>query len=148
MGNSQNSNNTESNRNSQIKDETVSKPKPPKPEDKPFELFISEELIPGLTEVLTKLGFPPIQIMLEKGSRPVSGGDCWMVIGEISNNRQFWLCFESNLISSKKTLALSEHGFPPSVLESFLIDEKKTTKALLISRLIQRLNGQKWLGAN
>ena len=29
-----------------------------------------------------------------------------------------------------------------------LTDEKKITLALLISRLLQRLNGQKWLGAN
>ena len=71
-----------------------------------------------------------------------------MVIGELSNGRRFWLCFDTNKISSNKTVAIAEQGTDPSVLESFLIDERKTTKALLISRLLQRLNGQKWLGAN
>jgi hypothetical protein len=34
------------------------------------------------------------------------------------------------------------------LLESFLIDEKRITLALLVSRTVQRLNGQKWLGPN
>jgi hypothetical protein len=33
-------------------------------------------------------------------------------------------------------------------LESFLIDEKRMSLPLLVSRLLQRLNGQKWLGRN
>ena len=122
--------------------------KPPKPEDKPFDLFINEELIPGLKEALIKNGFPPTEIKFSNGPRPVTGDNCWMVFGEISEKRRFWLCFDQNLITSNKTVAIAEQGASPSVLESFLIDEKKTTKALLISRLLQRLNGQKWLGAN
>ena len=51
-------------------------------------------------------------------------------------------------ISSNKTIAISEQGTDPSILESFLIDEKKTTLNLLVSRLMQRLNGQKWLTPN
>ena len=126
----------------------ATKPKPPKPEDKPFELFINEDLIPGITDALAKQGFPPVQINLSKGSRPVAGGDCWMIIGEINSERKFWLCFDNNKITSNKTLAISDYSSEPSILESFLIDEKRITKALIISRLIQRLNGQKWLGAN
>ena len=61
---------------------------------------------------------------------------------------RFWMCFTSDSISSAKTIALAEAGSEPSLLESFLIDEKKMTQALLVSRLVQRLNGQKWLGAN
>ncbi|MFZ9216630.1 MAG: DUF2996 domain-containing protein, partial [Vulcanococcus sp.] len=56
--------------------------------------------------------------------------------------------FTSDSINSAKTIALAEAGAEPSLLESFLIDEKKMTQALLVSRLVQRLNGQKWLGAN
>ena len=126
----------------------ATKPKPPKPEDKPFELFINEDLIPGITEALSKQGFPPVQINLSQGSRPVAGGDCWMIIGEINSERKFWICFDNDKITSSKTLAISDYCPEPSILESFLIDEKRITKALIISRLIQRLNGQKWLGAN
>ena len=43
-----------------------------------------------------------------------------------------------------KTFAVAEAGAQPSLLESFLIDEKRITLALLVSRTVQRLNGQKW----
>ena len=122
--------------------------KPPKPEEKPFEEFIKEELIPGLKEALNEQGYPLVDIFFKEDQRPVTGGNCWMVVGEINSGRRFWLCFEKNIITSRKAVAIAEQGTKPSVLESFLIDEKKTTKALLISRLLQRLNGQKWLGAN
>ena len=119
-----------------------------KPEDKPFNDFITEELVPGLERALENTGFPPTRISFRNDKRPITGDPCWMVIGELSNGRRFWLCFDTNKISSNKTVAIAEQGTDPSVLESFLIDERKTTKALLISRLLQRLNGQKWLGAN
>ena len=120
----------------------------PKPEQKPFSEFISEHFIPGLYKALTDAGITPETIVLEKGSRPVTGDECWMVIGQIPGGRRFWLCFNTDKISSNKTVAIAENGSFPSDLESFLIDEKRTTCALLISRLLQRLNGQKWLGAN
>ena len=88
------------------------------------------------------------EIKLLKGARPVVGGVCWIVFCEFSDQRRFWLCFNDDKITSNKTITLAEPGSPPSLLESFLIDEKKTTLSLLVSRLLQRLNGQKWLGDN
>ena len=44
-----------------------------------------------------------------------------------------------------KNISLAETNSEPSLLESFLIDEKKITLKLLLSRLLQRLNAQKWL---
>jgi hypothetical protein len=79
---------------------------------------------------------------------PVVGSTAWMVKGELPGGRRFWLCFTADSISSSKTIAVAEAGAEPSLLESFLIDEKKMTLALIVSRLVQRLNGQKWLGAN
>ncbi len=119
-----------------------------KPELKPFNEFINDDFIPGLSKELVDMGIEPDKLLLERGKRPVTGDTCWMVLGEIDGGRRFWLCFNSDKITSDKTLAIAERGSVPSVLESFLIDEKKTTCALLISRLLQRLNGQKWLGAN
>ena len=120
----------------------------PKPEQKPFEDFINQDFIPGVINALDNIGIKPESLLLEKGRRPVTGDECWMVVGKIPGGRRFWLCFNSNKITSSKTFAIAENGSFPSVLESFLIDEKKTTCALLVSRLLQRLNGQKWLGAN
>ena len=125
------------------------KPAPkPKPEDKPFASFIQDDLLPSLTKSLTQRENPPVTLELMEGDRPVVGGRCWMVKGELPAGRRFWLCFESDAITSGKTIALAEPGSEPSLLESFLIDEKRINQALLESRLLQRLNGQKWFGGN
>ena len=120
----------------------------PKLEDKPFASFIQEDFLPSLSKALADRGHTPVSLSLSEGERPVVGGLCWMVTGELSSQRRFWLCFESDAITSGKTIALAESAAEPSLLESFLIDEKRMTLALLQSRLLQRLNGQKWLGGN
>ena len=122
--------------------------KPPKLEDKPFDDFISNHLIPGLKSSIEEKGILVRDIKLVEGKRPVVGGNCWMVYCEISEQRRFWLCFNKEVITSDKTILLAESNSDPSIVESFLIDEKKTTLPLLISRVLQRLNGQKWVGAN
>ncbi len=131
-------------------DSPISKkpPKPPKLEDKAFSEFILEHFIPGLKSSIQDKGILVADIKLIEGKRPVVGGDCWMVFCEISEQRRFWLCFNKEIITSDKTILLAESNSEPSIVESFLIDEKKTTLALLISRVLQRLNGQKWIGAN
>ena len=123
-------------------------PKPPKLEDKPFDEFITNNFIPELKKSLNQKGAEVKEIKLVQGNRPVVGGNCWMVFCELINDRKFWLCFNKDLITSDKTILLAESNSEPSIVESFLIDEKKTTLALLISRVLQRLNGQKWVGAN
>ena len=122
--------------------------KPPKLEEKPFKEFISNHLIPELKKSIQGKGTLVIDIKLIEGTRPVVGGNCWMIVCELSEQRRFWLCFNKELITSNKTILLSESNSEPSIVESFLIDEKKTTLPLLISRVLQRLNGQKWIGAN
>ena len=122
--------------------------KPPKLEDKPFDEFVTNDLIPGLKSSIEDKGILVNDIKLIEGSRPVVGGNCWMVFCEISEQRKFWLCFNKDKITSDKTILLAESNSDPSIVESFLIDEKKTTLPLLISRVLQRLNGQKWIGTN
>ncbi len=122
--------------------------KPPKLEDKPFEEFVSNHLIPGLKLSIEEKGTSVSEIKLIEGERPVVGGKCWMIFCEMSEQRKFWLCFNKDIITSDKTILLAESDSEPSIVESFLIDEKKTTLPLLISRVLQRLNGQKWIGVN
>ena len=142
----------ENNEDKIISNETTSVPKkplkPPKIEDKPFLEFINNHFIPDLKTAIIDKGTYVNSIHLVKGNRPVVGGECWMVCGVLSEQRKFWLCFNDELITSDKTILLSESNSQPSIVESFLIDEKKTTLPLLISRLLQRLNGQKWIGPN
>ncbi len=121
--------------------------KPPKLEDKPFQLFIKEDLIPNLSDIFLKHGAPLQSLILSQGPRPVTGDQCWMLVGTMDTGRKFWLCFSSEDISSAKTICLAEQGIP-STIESFLIDEKRITLPLILSRLFQRLNGQKWVGTN
>ena len=122
--------------------------KAPAPEDKPFGEFVPNLLIPAIAAEIKAYGGPEVDIRFEQGPMPVVGSSCWMVKGDLPGGRRFWLCFTSDSITSAKTIAVAEAGAEPSLLESFLIDEKKMSQALLVSRLVQRLNGQKWLGAN
>lgn len=129
--------------------DAVARPaKAPAPEDQPFDAFIPNLLIPAIAAEIKAYGGPETSLSFCQGPMPVVGSDCWMVKGELPGDRRFWLCFTAAAIGSAKTIAVAEAGAEPSLLESFLIDEKRTTLALLVSRLVQRLNGQKWLGAN
>ncbi len=125
-----------------------SKAKPPAPEDQPFDSFVPQLLIPALAKEIQGYGGPAPELSFEQGAMPVVGADCWMVKGTLPGQRRFWLCFTAADINAAKTVAVAEAGSEPSLLESFLIDEKKMSLALLVSRLVQRLNGQKWLGPN
>lgn len=129
-------------------EKSTAKAKPPAPEDKPFAEFVPQLLLPALAREIQTYGGPEPQLTFSEGPMPVVGSPCWQVSGELPGQRRFWLCFVRDDINAAKTIAVAEAGSEPSLLESFLIDEKKTTLALLVSRLVQRLNGQKWLGAN
>ena len=126
----------------------AAKAKPPAPEDQPFETFVPQLLLPALAKEVQSYGGPAPELAFLQGPMPVVGSECWMVTGELPGERRFWLCFTQPDIASAKTIAVAEAGANPSLLESFLIDEKKMSLALLVSRLVQRLNGQKWLGPN
>jgi prepilin-type N-terminal cleavage/methylation domain-containing protein len=105
-------------------------------------------LLPALAKEIQSYGGPAPELRLEQGQMPVVGEPCWQVVGQLPGEHRFWVCFTTDNIQSPKTIAVAEAGANPSLLESFLIDEKKTTLALLVSRTVQRLNGQKWLGPN
>ncbi len=123
-------------------------PKPIKPEELPFKEFINNHLIPGLEKALSQSSTKIKNIELYQGLRPVLKDKCWVLYCELNVGKRFWLCFNEDKIASGKTISLAEDSVEPSDLESFLIDEKKTTLALLVSRILQRLNGQKLLGKN
>jgi hypothetical protein len=126
----------------------AAKAKPPAPEDTPFDQFLPQLLLPAILKEVRAYGGPVPDLEVVEGAMPVVGSPCWMVRGSLPEERRFWLCFSAKDLNATKTVALAEGGADPSLLESFLIDERKTTLALLVSRLVQRLNGQKWLGPN
>ena len=127
---------------------SAAKPKAPAQDSLPFAEFIPQLLLPALAKECQAYGGPAPELQFEQGPMPVVGLECWMVKGVLPGARRFWLCFTAPELEASKMIALAEAGAQPSLLESFLIDEKKMTLPLLVSRLVQRLNGQKWLGPN
>ena len=128
---------------------TISKPKKELPiEKKPFQEFINIHLIPSLIQEINQRGLEVNNINLENTNRPIAGDKCWVINCEIKDTCSFWLSFEKEDISSSKSISLSKPSQKPSIIESFLIDEKRITLKLIISRVMQRLNGQKLIGVN
>ena len=152
-----NADNSESNSTSKsvIKNEIetpakpITKPKKELPiEKKPFQEFINTHLNPSLTDEINQRGLEINNINLSNTNRPIAGDKCWVINCEIKNTCNFWLSFEKDDISSLKSISLSKPNQQPSIIESFLIDEKRITLKLIISRVLQRLNGQKLIGVN
>tara|TARA_A100001388_G_C28656433_1_gene444594 strand:+ start:252 stop:851 length:600 start_codon:yes stop_codon:yes gene_type:complete len=117
-------------------------------EKKPFEEFVNSHLIPTLRLEFSQRGFDINNINLKNSNRPIAGDKCWVVYCEIKDSCNFWLSFEKDDISSSKSISLSKPNQTPSIIESFLIDEKRITLKLIVSRILQRLNGQKLIGIN
>ena len=154
-----NNGNSQSNCNSAskvgIKNEIDTAPKPttkPKKElpieKKPFQEFINLHLIPLLIEEINQRGLEIKTINLTNTYRPIAGDKCWVINCEIKDTCNFWLSFKKDDISSLKSISLSKPNQNPSIIESFLIDEKRITLKLITSRVLQRLNGQKLIGVN
>ncbi|NET03042.1 MAG: DUF2996 domain-containing protein [Sphaerospermopsis sp. SIO1G2] len=128
------------------------KEKPPAVENKPFEEFMQEHFLPALQEAIAKEGVTDANISFAKQQYPIVGfesaEECWQVIGSWQNGqRHFNVYFPDADIQGQKGFSCHD-GKKPSTLESFLIDERKITLSLLVTRLLYRLNGQKWLGRN
>ena len=127
----------------------ITKPKKELPvEKKPFQEFINIHLIPAFIEEINQRGLEIKNIKLTNTNRPIAGDKCWVINCEIKDTCNFWLSFENDDISSLKSISLSKPNQQPSIIESFLIDEKRITLKLIISRVLQRLNGQKLIGVN
>ena len=127
----------------------ITKPKKELPiEKKPFQEFVNIHLIPDLIEEINQRGLKINNINLKNTNRPIAGDKCWVINCEIKDTCNFWLSFEKEDISSLKSISISKPNQEPSIIESFLIDEKRITLKLIISRVLQRLNGQKLIGVN
>ncbi|MBN3869327.1 DUF2996 domain-containing protein [Nostoc sp. JL33] len=129
------------------------KEKAPAVEDKPFVEFIEQDYLPALQKAIAQQGVQDLEVSFAKQKMPITGfesaEECWQIIGKWKETglRQFNLYFPEEDIQGKKGFSCNE-GKKPSTLESFLIDERRITLDLLVYGLVQRLDGQKWLGIN
>ncbi|MCU0523333.1 MAG: DUF2996 domain-containing protein [Elainella sp. Prado103] len=128
------------------------KEKAPALEDKPFTEFISQDLLPALNQTLAKTGISDLDLSFEQRQLPIAAlGDSlyWQVNGRWQNGkRQFTILFSKEDIQSPKFFTCADQGAQPTLLESFMIDERKVNLDLLLLYTVQRLNGQKWLVMN
>ncbi|NJO42705.1 MAG: DUF2996 domain-containing protein [Cyanobacteria bacterium RU_5_0] len=128
------------------------KEKAPALEDKPFRDFITQDYLPALTQALAKLGIQDLDLKFEKRPFPIpelGDSDYWQVVGHWqSGQREFIILFSKEDIQAPKFFCCADKGAKPSILESFMIDERKISLDLLVSYTVQRLNGQKWLQRN
>jgi len=128
------------------------KERPPAVEDKPFADFINQDLLPSLTKTMANQGINDLKLEFVKQPLPVRGADdteCWQVIGRWNNNqREFIIGFLKEDINAQKVFCWADNGAKPSLLESFMIDERKVSLDLLLLYVVQRLNAQKWLVMN
>lgn len=128
------------------------KEKPPALEDKPFQEYINQDFLPGLKQMLAKAGIPDVELNFVKCKLPIAalGNDeYWQVIGQFKGGqRQFNIIFSKEDIQAAKFFTWADNGAKPTLLESFMIDERKVNLDLLLLYTTQRLNGQKWLVMN
>ncbi|MEM9135890.1 MAG: DUF2996 domain-containing protein [Cyanobacteria bacterium P01_F01_bin.42] len=115
------------------------KKKPPPIEKKPFPEFIEVHFLPGLTEAFEKQGVDDLKLTFEDNE--VTG--VWQ-----NGDRQFTVYFLEKDIVKKKAFTCSTKNAPATIIESFMIDERKMTLGLLVFGVIQRINAQKWFGSD
>ena len=129
------------------------KEKPPALEAKPFAEFINQDYLPALSKTLAELGISDLNVALEQAKIAVTGFEtapaCSQVIGRWNGgNRQFSIYFFDDNIQGKRAISVVDRQVRASSIEPFLIDERKITLDLLVSSVVLRLNGQKWLTRN
>ncbi len=129
------------------------KEKPPAVEDKPFAEFINQDYLPALQQALATQGVSDLNIALERAKINVTGfetaPECTQVIGHWNGGkRQFNVYFFDDNIQGQRAISLVDSAQKSSSIEPFLIDERKITLDLLVSGVVLRLNGQKWLTRN
>ncbi|MCY3908557.1 MAG: DUF2996 domain-containing protein, partial [Cyanobacteria bacterium MAG COS3_bin_20] len=93
------------------------KAKPPKPEDKPFPEFIDTLFLPAVAKQLAEHDITADRLERMDGQRPVVGGECPMVVGELPGGRRFWVCFSKADINSAEVIARADAGSDPTLLE-------------------------------
>jgi hypothetical protein len=115
------------------------KVKQPALEDLPFTEFIGSHYIPALTKAFTQAGITDLNLQVED----------LRIKGNWQNNlRKFMIYFAKQDINGQKAFSCWDAGSEPSVIEPFLVDERKASLDLMVFAVMQRLNAEKWLGAN
>lgn len=113
-------------------------PKPkPKPKPKTLAESMNEDIIPGLKEVL---GDTTADLELEFEDNQLCGT---FVSLRNESAYNFWTFFPDGTLDGQRGFAIAAYGQPPSIVEPFMVDEKKITPQLVIFWISKRLRAQK-----
>ncbi|MGB3613179.1 MAG: DUF2996 domain-containing protein, partial [Elainellaceae cyanobacterium] len=116
-----------------------------------FNEFMTQHFVPNLQKTLENQNIGTFDLAFEQAPIPIEGYDdqaYWQVVGHWGDGGQFRLIFQKEDITGPKFYAAANPGTSPTTLESFMIDERRVTLDLMVFYVVQRLNGQKWLGGN
>eukprot|EP00898_Chlorokybus_atmophyticus_P006523 jgi/Chlat1/6872/Chrsp51S06546 len=110
--------------------------KPKKPDAKPLKEFITEDVFPLLSKDLDKQNVTDVQLIFENNE--IRGS---FFNGEVPFN--FWVLFPDGIITGARGFSLASHGYPPSNVEPFMIDERVFTAEMVTFWIVKRLQTQK-----
>eukprot|EP00963_Diacronema_lutheri_P002340 scaffold155_cov347-Pavlova_lutheri.AAC.19 len=109
----------------------------PKPKPKTLPETMEEDIIPGLKEVLSET---TADLKLEFDDNQLCGT---FVSLRNESAYNFWTFFPDGTLEGQRGFAISAYGQPPSIVEPFMVDEKKITPQLVIFWIAKRLKAQK-----
>jgi Protein of unknown function (DUF2996) len=131
------------------------KVKAPLVEDKPLPEFMAQDCLPELIKQIEAQGIQGLDLTFKTQKITVRGyeslPECWQIEGKWQARQkahQFNVYFFDADLQGQRGFSVSLGNQTPSTMESFRIDERKMSLNLLISGVLQRLNGQKWLDRN
>lgn len=127
--------------------------KPPALEDKPFTEFMEQDFLPNLKTAFDDAGLTDMSLEFTQKAVAVAGipadEQYWQVEGQwLGGDRQFNLYYFDETIKGAKGFSCATSGRTASILESFMIDERKVSLELMVMYTLQRINSEKWLGRN
>ncbi|MEC4804628.1 MAG: DUF2996 domain-containing protein [Jaaginema sp. PMC 1079.18] len=128
------------------------KEKPPEIEEKPFPEFIEQHFVPDLDKAFAEAGIDDMSLNFVNEPVPIKGASsepCWQVKGSWNKGTyQFIVYFPDEDIKGQKGFSFATNGKPPSILESFMIDERRVNLDLMVLYVLQRINAEKLLVRN
>jgi len=104
--------------------------------EKPLPEAMAEDIIPQLQKTLEEEGVEHIKLLFVDNQ----------LRGSFMNNNipyNFWAYFPDGSLTGQRGWSMSSHGYPPSTVEPFIIDEKRITSEVVVFWVTKRLAAQK-----
>mmetsp|Transcript_36915 Transcript_36915/g.62166 ORF Transcript_36915/g.62166 Transcript_36915/m.62166 type:complete len:196 (-) Transcript_36915:532-1119(-) len=111
-------------------------PKKKKAAALPLDEDMAENIIPELTKILNEKGVEDLELIFEDNQ----------LRGSFANEAvpyNFWCYFPDGSLTGQRGWSFSSHGYPPSTVEPFIIDEKRIDATTVVFWVTKRLEATK-----